>query len=62
MLIHGNTVIMQWKTDMRSLPESACNGWAMWELDEGFGLMDYPSGNRNVFTTDTDIVKALGLQ
>lgn len=47
---------------MRSLPESACNGWAMWELDEGFGLMDYPSGNRNVFTTDTDIVKALGLQ
>ncbi len=43
---------------MRSL----CKGWAMWELNEGFGILEYPDGNRNNFTTNTYIVKALGLQ
>jgi hypothetical protein len=37
-------------------------GWAMWEYDEGFGIIDYTGGNRNAYYADVDLLKALGLQ
>jgi aryl-phospho-beta-D-glucosidase BglC (GH1 family) len=36
-------------------------GWAMWECDEGFGLLEYFGFDRSEFSIDTEIVKALGL-
>jgi aryl-phospho-beta-D-glucosidase BglC (GH1 family) len=48
-------------TDVRSILEKYNIGWAMWEYDEGFGLIDYPSGNRDMPVADNTILKALGL-
>jgi hypothetical protein len=37
-------------------------GWAMWEMDEGFGFIDYNNGDRSSFTTDDDVLHSLGLK
>lgn len=48
--------------DIRTILESYDIGWAMWEMDEGFGFIDYPGGDRNVFTIDEPVLQALGLE
>ena len=48
--------------DVRMLLEQNNIGWAMWEYDEGFGLIDYTGGNRDMPVADNTILKALGLQ
>lgn len=48
--------------DVRTVLERNKIGWAMWEYDEGFGLIDYNAGNRNNPVVDVDIAKALGLR
>jgi aryl-phospho-beta-D-glucosidase BglC (GH1 family) len=48
-------------SDVRSILEKYNIGWAMWEYDEGFGLIDYPSGNRNLPVTNNAVLAALGL-
>jgi endoglucanase len=47
--------------DVRTVFEKYKIGWAMWECDEGFGWISYPSGNRNNPVTDTELLQALGL-
>ena len=47
--------------DMRTALESFGIGWAMWECDEGFGLLYYPGNDRNNFLVDDAIKNALGL-
>jgi endoglucanase len=47
--------------DVRTVMEKYKIGWAMWECDEGFGWMSYPSGNRNSPIIDTELLTALGL-
>jgi hypothetical protein len=47
--------------DIRTVFEQNKIGWAVWELDEGFGILSYPTNSRDIFTTDTDILKSLGL-
>ncbi|MBN8835702.1 MAG: cellulase family glycosylhydrolase [Sphingobacteriia bacterium] len=48
--------------DVRAILEKNNIGWAMWECDEGFGFMSYPNtSDRNIFITDNDVLKALGL-
>ena len=47
--------------DMRSALESLGIGWAMWECDEGFGLLYYTGSNRDNFLADDSIKDALGL-
>ena len=37
-------------------------GWAMWEMDEGFGFLNYTNGERSTFTTDDEVLQALGLK
>jgi aryl-phospho-beta-D-glucosidase BglC (GH1 family) len=35
--------------------------WAMWECDEDFGWITYPSGNRNAPVADVQVLQGLGL-
>ncbi|MBX9782510.1 MAG: glycoside hydrolase family 5 protein [Chitinophagaceae bacterium] len=53
---------MSYLKDIRTVLEKNKIGWAMWEYDEGFGLIDYTGGNRNNPVLDTDIAAALGLR
>jgi aryl-phospho-beta-D-glucosidase BglC (GH1 family) len=48
--------------DVRTVFEKYKIGWAMWECDEGFGWITYPSGNRNNPVTDIEVLQALGLR
>jgi hypothetical protein len=48
--------------DVRSILEAEHIGWAMWEMDEGFGFLDYPTANRDSFTVDDAVIEALGLK
>jgi aryl-phospho-beta-D-glucosidase BglC (GH1 family) len=48
--------------DVRTVFEKYKIGWAMWECDEGFGWITYPSGNRNNPVTDIEVLQALGLK
>lgn len=48
--------------DVRTVLEKNKIGWAMWEYDEGFGLIDYSGGNRNIPVTDAEVAAALGLR
>lgn len=48
--------------DVRTGLEQLKIGWAMWECDEGFGFIDYPTGNRNNSVVDNDVLVALGLK
>jgi endoglucanase len=48
--------------DIRTVLEKYKIGWAMWEYDEGFGLIDYPGGNRNNPVSDNEVAAALGLK
>jgi len=48
--------------DLRSLLEENNIGWAMWEMDEGFGFINYSNGNRSTFTTDDEVLHSLGLK
>lgn len=53
---------LQYLTDMRTVLERNNVGWAMWEYDEGFGLIDYAGGNRANPQVDVEVAKALGLR
>jgi hypothetical protein len=33
----------------------------MWEMDEGFGFIDYPLNDRTNFSVDEEVLNALGL-
>jgi hypothetical protein len=48
--------------DVRSLLEAKNIGWAMWEMDEGFGFIDYPTDSRESFTVDHEVLASLGLE
>jgi len=48
--------------DVRTVFEKYRIGWAMWECDEGFGWITYPSGNRNNPAIDIEVLQALGLK
>jgi endoglucanase len=48
--------------DIRTVLEKYKIGWAMWEYDEGFGLIDYTGGSRNNPVIDNEIASALGLR
>ncbi len=48
--------------DVRTVFEKYKIGWAMWECDEGFGWITYPSGNRNNPVADIEVLQALGLK
>ncbi len=47
--------------DVRTVFEKYKIGWAMWECDEGFGWISYPSGSRSNPVADTELLQALGL-
>lgn len=47
--------------DIRTSMEKFNIGWAMWEMDEGFGFIDYAGSDRAVFTIDDEVLQALGL-
>jgi aryl-phospho-beta-D-glucosidase BglC (GH1 family) len=48
--------------DVRSVFYKYKIGWAMWECDEDFGWITYPSGNRNFPVADNEVLQALGLK
>ncbi len=48
--------------DVRTVMERLKIGWAMWEYDEGFGVIDYTGGNRNNPVIDVELAAALGLR
>ncbi|MBI2731059.1 MAG: cellulase family glycosylhydrolase [Sphingobacteriales bacterium] len=48
--------------DVRTSLEQLKIGWAMWECDEGFGFIDYPTVNRNNPVADNEVLMALGLK
>lgn len=50
-----------WIHDVRTALESHGIGWAMWEYDEGFGLVTYPTGDRSHPVVDDKVRQALGL-
>ncbi|HUQ67012.1 MAG TPA: cellulase family glycosylhydrolase [Flavitalea sp.] len=49
-------------SDIRSLMEENNIGWAMWEMDEGFGFINYLGNDRTSFTTDNEVLHSLGLK
>ena len=53
---------LNWISDTRRVMEKYKIGWAMWECDEGFGWMSYPTGNRNNPVADNEVLQALGLR
>lgn len=53
---------LAWINDMRSALEKNNILWAMWEYDEGFGIMSYTNGNRNLSTADEEVLQSLGLK
>ncbi|MBL7698035.1 MAG: cellulase family glycosylhydrolase [Chitinophagaceae bacterium] len=48
--------------DIREILEENNIGWAMWEMDEGFGFINYSNGDRSSFTTDNEVLHSLGLK
>lgn len=48
--------------DIREVLEENNIGWAMWEMDEGFGFINYENGDRSSFSTDDDVLHSLGLK
>ena len=48
--------------DTRTVFEKYKIGWAMWECDEGFGWIDYPTFNRSNPVADKEVLQALGLK
>ncbi len=53
---------LQWVHDIRTVLEQAGVPWAMWEYDEGFGLINYTNNNRSQAVEDTDMLVSLGLR
>ena len=53
---------LNWIHDVRTVFEKYKIGWAMWECDEGFGWISYPSGNRNSPVADNEVLTSLGLK
>lgn len=49
-------------SDIRSVFEEKNIGWAMWEMDEGFGFVNYTGSDRSTFTTDDELLHSLGLK
>ncbi|MFY8004728.1 MAG: glycoside hydrolase family 5 protein [Chitinophagaceae bacterium] len=47
--------------DVQSIFNQYKIGWALWELDEGFGVLDYTNTNRYYFEEDKEVLKVLGL-
>lgn len=52
---------LNWVHDMRTVLEQNNIGWAMWEYDEGFGLITYTNNDRSQPKVDNEILIALGL-
>ncbi|GAC1424953.1 MAG: glycoside hydrolase family 5 protein [Flavisolibacter sp.] len=52
---------LNWVDDVRQSLEKYKIGWTMWEYDEGFGLIEYLNGNRNISIADSGLIKSLGL-
>ena len=48
--------------DVRSILEQNDIGWAMWEMDEGFGFVSYPGGDRSSFVIDDEVLQSLGMK
>jgi endoglucanase len=48
--------------DIRTVLEKYKIGWAMWEYDEGFGLIEYNGANRNAPIIDNEMAVSLGLR
>jgi aryl-phospho-beta-D-glucosidase BglC (GH1 family) len=48
--------------DVRTIFEANKIGWAMWEMDEGFGFINYSANNRTSFTTDDAVLQSLGMK
>jgi endoglucanase len=48
--------------DVRSIFDEKNIGWAMWEMDEGFGFINYAGNDRSNFTTDDEVLHSLGLK
>lgn len=48
--------------DIRSVFEKYHISWNMWEVDGDFGVIEYPTGDRNNISVDVDMLKTLGLQ
>ena len=48
--------------DIRTVFEKYKIGWAMWECDEGFGWINYPTFNRANPVADNEVLHALGLR
>ena len=48
--------------DTRTVFEKYKIGWAMWECDEGFGWINYPTFNRANPVADNEVLQALGLK
>jgi aryl-phospho-beta-D-glucosidase BglC (GH1 family) len=53
---------LSWIKNIRTSLESYGIGWAMWEMDEGFGFINYPGSSRTIFTTDDAVLQSLGLK
>jgi endoglucanase len=53
---------LNWIQDARTIFDKYKIGWAMWECDEGFGWINYSSGNRNNPVADNEVLTALGLK
>src|SRR5258706_6039848 len=53
---------LQWVHDMRSALEQQGVAWAMWEYDEGFGLITYTNNDRTKPVVDEEVLVALGLR
>ena len=53
---------LNWIQDVHTVFEKYKIGWAMWECDEGFGFISYPSGNRNNPVVDNQVLQSLGLK
>jgi endoglucanase len=48
--------------DVRTILEENKIGWAMWEMDEDFGFINYVGNDRSSFTTDDGVLQSLGLK
>jgi hypothetical protein len=53
---------LRWVHDMRSALEANGVPWAMWDYDEGFGLIDYTNNDRSKPVVDAEVLVALGLK
>jgi aryl-phospho-beta-D-glucosidase BglC (GH1 family) len=53
---------LAWIHDIRTALEQNNVGWAMWDYDEGFGLIDYTNNDRSSPVEDDEVLVALGMK